>query len=109
MIDFDGLGQHEIVAMAVIAENLDYPEDYVTAYQIKRDMAQNGFTKIAATLAIKSLVTKELLTYEKRFDEHGEAYTAYELTNNGWAWILQNQERFLLTVPADEPNSDVPF
>jgi hypothetical protein len=34
----DGLEQHEIVCLAALAENLDYPEDHASARQITRDM-----------------------------------------------------------------------
>lgn len=106
----DGLDQHEIVAMAALAENLDHPEDYATSYQIKRDMERSGFTKVATTLAIKSLVKKELISYEKRTDEVGDLYTAYNFTDRGWTWILENQDRFLLTRPSEKPaDDDIPF
>jgi nucleoside 2-deoxyribosyltransferase len=74
----EGLDQHEIVALAALAENLEYPEDYATSFQIKRDMERSGFTKVATTLALKSLVQKELVTYSRFADENGEPYTGYK-------------------------------
>src|SRR5262249_14599061 len=35
---FDGLEQHEVVALAALAENLEHPEDNASTFQIKRDM-----------------------------------------------------------------------
>lgn len=60
--DIDGLEQHEIVCLAAIAENLDYPDSGISPYQIKNDMEKSGFTKIAATLAIKGLLEKSFIT-----------------------------------------------
>ncbi|MDQ3006920.1 MAG: hypothetical protein M3R47_16250 [Chloroflexota bacterium] len=52
---FEGLDQHEVVALAALAENLDHPDDNAAAFQIKRDMEVSGFTKVATALALKSL------------------------------------------------------
>ena len=106
----EGLDQHEIVALAALAENLEYPEDYATSYQIKRDMEHSGFTKVAATLALKSLVQKELMTYSRFTDENGEPYTGYNFTDRGWEWVLTNQNRFLLMRPPEKNiEDDLPF
>lgn len=105
----EGLDQHEIVALAALAENLEHPEDYASTYQIKRDMERSGFTKIATTLALKSLVQKELLTYSRYSDYNGEHYFGYSFTDRGWEWVLTNQSKFLLTRPPEENAEDEPF
>lgn len=98
----DGLSQHEIVAIAAVAENLEHPEDYATTYQIKRDMDSSGFTKIATTLALRGLIDKEYLSFESHTDEDGDPYTAYYFTKKGWAWVTSNQDRFLMQKPAPD-------
>jgi hypothetical protein len=100
----EGLEQHEIVCLAALAENLENPDDHATAYQIKRDMEKSGFTKMAATLAAKSLIRNEFISYNTYPDVDGSSYTGYSLTEKGWSWVIDNQKRFLL-----KRSDDVPF
>jgi hypothetical protein len=103
---FEGLEQHEVVCLATIAENLDHPEDHASAYLIKRDMEASGFTKIASTLALAGLLKKDLLSLARSQDfTTGEYYSAYKLTESGWAWMLANKEKFVLRRPKDD---DIP-
>lgn len=71
-------------------------------------MDRSGFTKIATTLGIKSLVQKELVSYDQYSDMDGDRYTGYTLTEKGWTWVLENQDRFSLRCPPEEPE-DIPF
>jgi nucleoside 2-deoxyribosyltransferase len=105
----EGLDQHEIVYLAALAENLDHPDDHASAQQIKRDMERSGFTKIATTLAVKSLVQKELVSYDRYQDYDGDSYVGYTLTENGWSWVLENRSRFMLRLPEQKPDEDLPF
>ena len=105
----EGLDQHEIVCLAALAENLDHPDDHALAFQIKRDMERSGFTKIATTVAVKSLIQKELISYSRYDDFNGESYIGYTLTEKGWAWVLQNQSRFMLRQPEKDEGNDLPF
>ena len=110
MTKIEGLDQHEIVALAALAENLEHPEDYATSYQIKRDMERSGFTKVAITLALKSVVQKELVTYSRFSDEDGQPYVGYNFTDRGWEWVLSNRDKFLLSYPPEKINEDdIPF
>jgi hypothetical protein len=102
---FEGLDQHEVVALAALAQNLEHPDDNASTFQIKRDMEASGFTKIATTLALKSLCQKGLTQYGSQQDETGEFYTAYTLTETGWAWILSNKDKFVL----QKPHEEIPF
>lgn len=100
---FEGLDQHEVVALAALAENLDHPNDHATTFQIKRDMETSGFTKVATTLALKSLLQKGLLATGPHQDESGDYYTGYEFTDRGWTWILENKDKFVLQRPPKQP------
>lgn len=104
----DGMEAHEIVALAALAENLDHPDDNASTYQIKRDMEAAGFTKVAATIALKSLADKRLVEFDRHQDpENGDSYNGYSLTSAGWNWILNNQRQFALR--AENVDADVPF
>ena len=114
MTKFEGLEQHEVVCLATIAENLDHLEDHASAYLIKRDMEASGFTNLASTLALASLLKKDLLSQTRYQDSTtGDYYSAYQLTESGWTWILANKEKFVLHKPKDvttsPPDEDIPF
>lgn len=105
---FAGLEQHEVVCLAALAENLEHPEDNASVYQIKRDMEASGFTKVASTIAIASLLQKHLLEQGQYQDpEMGDYYTGYTLTGEGWKWILANKDKFVLQKPKSK--DDIPF
>ena len=73
---FEGLDHHEVVCLAVLAENLEHPEDNASAYLIKRDMEASGFTKVASTIALASLLKEGLLEQDQYPDhEVNEFYT----------------------------------
>ena len=76
---------------------------------MKRDMEASGFTKLAATIAIRSLSEKGLVTTDYYPDPHGqEEYIGIRLTESGWRWIMANKQRFSLQKKqiADE---EIPF
>jgi nucleoside 2-deoxyribosyltransferase len=100
---FEGLDQHEVVALAALAENLDHPSDNASTFQIKRDMEASGFTRVATTLALKSLLRKGFLENRSYQEEDGDYYTGYNLTDQGWTWILENKDKFILQRPPKEP------
>jgi len=94
--DVEGLSQHEMVALLAIAQNLDTPSDNVSIYSIQQDMEKSGFTKIATTLALTSLLHKGFIRNIESQNWRGDKYTAYILKNPGINWLLSNQERFIL-------------
>jgi len=106
----DGLDQHEIVYLATLAENLDYPEDHASANKLKNDMERSGFTKIATSLAVKNLIQKEFVVFGRYNDYEGDSYVGYTLSEKGWAWVLENQSRFMLRLPlAQVVEENLPF
>jgi nucleoside 2-deoxyribosyltransferase len=105
----EGLGQHEIFALAALAENIDHPKDGAPVWLIKRDMETSGFTKVAATIALHSLLKKNLIASDSVQDMNGDWYTVYALTESGWSWVLENQDRFRLQKPNEKSDDDMPF
>lgn len=99
----EGLAQHELVALVAIAENLDSPEDNVSSYVIKRDIENSGFTKMAAVLGLQSLTKKKFVSSQEYQDHYqNEPYIGYQLTESGWNWVLENQEKFEMKKPVQE-------
>jgi len=106
----DDLEHHEIVALAALTANLQYPDDAASMYQIRRDMNANGLTDLAATIALKGMLIKNYIECTERQDEYAQTYTAYGLTAEGWKWVMANKRRFKLEhhTPADSGES-IPF
>lgn len=100
----EGLEQHEVFLMATLVANLDHPEDHCSIYVLKRDMESSGFTKLAATLAITSLLQKGMIDRLNCFDRDAEeTYAGYSPTSSGWAWVLSNKNQFnLRKLPEDD-------
>lgn len=100
---FEGLDPHEVVALATIAQNMEHLEGGASAYQIRRDMEASGFTAVAATIALKRLVQKDYISQESMQDERGEYFIGFVFTDNGWSWVLDNKEKFVLEKPMQSP------
>lgn len=94
--DVEGLNQQEIVALVAIGQNIDTPTDSVSTYLIRQDMEKSGFTKIATTLALASLLRKGLIDSTEIQEFNSDMYTAYVLNGSGMDWLLKNQERLVL-------------
>lgn len=93
-----GFAEHEVVALASVAQNLSHEADHATAYQIQRDMEASGYTRLASTFALKVLTQRGYLNSDSYTDEH-EQYYGYSLSESGWRWVLANQNRFALHAP----------
>lgn len=104
-----GLKQHELVALIAIAQNAESPTDTVSVYRIKKDMERAGFTSIASTLALASLLRKELVSSDAVYDEQRDGtYTVYAVEQSGWEWLEHNEHQLTLR---NEPirDEDIPF
>ena len=109
LADVEGLNTSEIITIAAIAENLDSPNDFISTYIVKKDVEKSGFTKMAAVLGLKTLSKKDLVTFQQFENYNGEEYTAYTLTENGWDWVIKNQDQFQIRKPISDENVSNPF
>lgn len=48
----EGFAEHEIVALAAVAQGLYHENDHAAMSQIHRDMEASGYTRVASTFAI---------------------------------------------------------
>lgn len=107
-----GFSQHELVAIAAVAQNIEHPDDHTSMWQIKRDMEANGFTPMAATIALRLLKQSDHLSSQQYSNEY-EQYYGYTLTSKGWDWVLANQNKFALkkkvTSGFDDIDDEIPF
>ena len=59
-------------------------------------MENAGFTKLAATLGLKALLDKDMLSTFEDHDYDGSTFTAYRVTDKGMAWLFANQSMLTL-------------
>jgi hypothetical protein len=106
----EGLQQHEIAALATIMQNQLAPETTVSTYVIKNDMNNSGFTDIAVSLALKSLLKKHMVTSSREFDVQAEEhFFTYAVTELGEKWLLQNMDKLNLRRDPNKKVDDIPF
>ena len=100
-----GLEQYEIAGLVAVAEEVYDPEAGISPYVFRKNMERAGFSNLAGTLALKSLLDRGML---ERLEE-----TEIKVTSKGMSWLLTNQERLTLQIAAVEPqgltDDDVPF
>lgn len=117
LAEVGGLDQIEVVALSTVAQNLDHSEDFVSVSQIRRDMEASGFTKLATSIALRSLQDQSLIRGEWR-NGYDDQFYAFELTAQGWKWLVANKEKFVLEAKAkpskrqrqaDADNGEIPF
>lgn len=101
--DTEGLSQHEMVALVTVMQNSYISAEGVSAYTIKEDMNKAGFTDIAISLALKSLIQKVMFFQEIATDQNGNDYPVYFVDKNGEQWLLDNQDKLILR------KDDIPF
>ena len=107
----EGLEQFEIAALIAVAQQMDHPDDGASAYVVRQDMETAGFTKLAATLGLRSLLDKGLLQTKVLRDVDDSSYTAYQLASEGVRWLFENKGRLSLKKPQQAPvtDDDLPF
>lgn len=112
----EGLSAHEMVALVTIMQNNFLTDGTVSAWTIQQDMNKAGFTDIAVSLALKSLILKSMILIETDSDQNGEPFSVYRTSDKGEGWLLQNQNKLVLKKeqPYENPppypsDDDIPF
>lgn len=105
--DTEGLSPHEMVALITIMQNQFPPQESVSPYQIKDDMARAGFTGIAASMSLRGLTRKGFIMSESNTDINGNTYSVYKITEKGEDWLFNNESKLTLRHPNTDPESSV--
>ena len=111
----EGLEQYEIAGLVAVAEEVNDPEDGISAWMFNQNMKQAGFSNLAGTLALKSLLDREMLERFEDANYDGETWTAFRITPKGMKWLLANNASLNLQIAAKEPQGvgvtedDIPF
>ena len=101
--DTEGLSQHEIVALVTIMQNQFVSNGPVSAMTIRNDMNNAGFTDIAVSLALKTLMSKKMVGRHDLEDEQRDSYHGFVATDKGEEWLLANQKLLVLTKEPEIP------
>ncbi|HEY0546789.1 MAG TPA: hypothetical protein VGC91_15525 [Pyrinomonadaceae bacterium] len=88
----EGLSAHEVVAIVSIMERTKVPGDYTSVDSVLQDMRNAGFTDIAGTLSLQSLVKKHLIQITKSIS----GYNICRITDDGAEWLVNNQDNLKL-------------
>lgn len=109
-----GLSQSEILMLALIAGNADFPDHTTDAYSVKQSAERAGITNMVFNLTLRRLLKKELIEEQEIFDERfNQRCLGYFVTDAGWAWIDANDTLFVLgrAEKKDDPHfdDDMPF
>lgn len=106
----EGLAQHELLALVAIAQNVYTPTDTVYPSTVRNDLERMGFTGVAATLAISTLLRKGLIVSFDHEDING-SYPVYCLSDDGLDWLERNQHLLELkqSSNADDLGESDPF
>jgi hypothetical protein len=106
----EGLSDHEVVALVIVAKTAAVPGGKVSSYVVKRDCQRAGYAEIAVTLALRSLLRRALISTGTDFDERGEPFPVYAATDEGLNWLESNQDRLILRKhPKEVTDDDIPF
>lgn len=97
--DIGGLAPHEMAALTfLMTDSFDSDAWSVFGY-IDRRMSSAGFASIATALSLKALCQKKLVLKDwQQREHHDEPYEAYAITEQGEAWILENQDKISLKI-----------
>ena len=110
----DGLEQYEIAALVAVAQGVNHPEAGISIHMFRQYMERTGFTKLAETLALKSLLDRQML---ELFEDEDSGYTfdAVKVTSEGMRWLIENREKLTLSVSDGSSqrngiiDEDIPF
>ncbi len=114
VVETEGLKGHEIALLILLMENQLTSEESTSVFSIKNEMSKAGYTYIATSVGIRTLVLKNMIETFKEIDEwnNGKEYSVCRLTDKGENWILSNQEQleFRRTNENSQKNDDtIPF
>jgi hypothetical protein len=101
----EGLSPHEITCLAVMAENVLTPGDWVWPSAVERDMSRAGYRKVASNISLHGLLKKGMIEAREVPTDDGWG-TAYGLSEKGQEWLLENQDKLVLRKPSQD---DPPF
>lgn len=92
--NIDGLSYQEVSFIASVLAVQDMPDEIVSAWGIKEQMKKIGLNEVAFNICVRKLLAKKFIELAETCDYNGNEYRGIEITENGSAWILQNEDKF---------------
>jgi hypothetical protein len=86
-----------LTALAFLFANSDATGDEVAVNWIKQEMRKAGYTEVGTRLALSRLGNLGYVTSGWR-DNGDERWAVYGVTQEGEAWLLENQSRLQVQV-----------
>lgn len=114
VLETEGLKSHEIALLILAMENQISKQDSTPVYSLKNEMEKAGYTDIATSVGIRTLIKLGMIETFKYTDEwnNNQEYISCKLTDIGENWILSNQEQLQFrrnNKKAIEQSDDLPF
>jgi hypothetical protein len=103
-----GLSQHELTVLAVLAGETSLPSSTTSTWSLKNDVERAGLTAIGFSLGFRRLIAKGYVVTAEAEDDDGNAFNTAAVTELGWAWIESNHSFFSLR-RKPRPSPSVPF
>lgn len=86
------------------------PNNGVSAFGAKSDAERLGLTNLGFNLAIRKLEIKKFIVLNEIYDDNNnQTYDGIYLENDGWKWIENNENRFLINKTKNKNQSELPF
>ncbi len=102
----EGLKSHEIALLILIMENNLSNEDSMPVFQLGDEMKRSGYTKIATSMAVRSLSTKKMIETFIDQDFNNNEYSVCKILPAGEKWIFENQDKIEIRLDVED---DVSF
>jgi hypothetical protein len=106
------LSGFEIACIGVIASNSASDGEAITIYDLRKEMAQAGYTSIATNVAVRALLRRGYISIRNEAD-YDQNYHSVFIQNSGWEWVEKNIGHFTLReLPATKDTTlddDIPF
>jgi len=71
------------------------PNEAVSTYYLKEEMKKNGYSQAEINIGVRKLLVRGFIEIVEEENYNGELYTAYDITERGGAWILENEREIL--------------
>lgn len=103
-----GLSQPEVLVLAVIAGEIYMPDQAASVASVKRQSERTGITGMGFNVAMRRLLQKQFVVESELWDDRtGESYAGLRITENGWSWIDENEQQFVLA--RTDESGEIPF
>jgi hypothetical protein len=107
LTEFRGLSAYERIVMTAIVGNLFGVDQATPEGTILREAGKNGLTDFAVSLGLNKLVLKQFIVRERLPDPFDNPYIGYSVTEQGWKWVQENEDQFVLQRPHRSHDPDL--